>query len=149
MHIKSRSSTIDKRCAICSSINTEKKTNHVFDLLECKDCGHQSLITEQKKHDRFMQTHIKKFGIKQQRTATLINVLEYSYCPYWEAMTLIHKTGMIKIRTKAIPGQAFQAHYFTEKSVKIFAEQLGLPMSLQTVGDSIFVVVNILRYLPR
>jgi hypothetical protein len=147
MHIAPRQSTVSRRCSVCSSLNTEKKTNHIFEIVACKDCEHRFLLTEPKNHSHFMQSHLKKNAIKQQRTGTIANVFEYCYCPYWEAMTLLDKAGIISIQLNRSPDEVIQSHYFSEKSFQIFAQQLGMPTVSKITDNTGFIIINILRHL--
>lgn len=114
---------IKNLCSICGNCNTIVKRNHLLNFVKCKDCDHlYSLVEDNNKIIRHNSLNKK---IKQINTDKISNILEYSFCPYWELMKIINKVNVIQVKDNFESYEQYiQNQYFSKKSIILFANNL-------------------------
>ena len=119
-------------CSICDSKKVSKINSHLFLSIRCNDCLHETILTREENLQKFVNKILKK-SIQPKTTYKIKDILEYSYCPYWTVMKIFNNLSNICIRKRKPDLLMIQS--FSEKSVRIFANNLKVPYKISETED--------------
>jgi hypothetical protein len=130
---------LNKICPICESEQHSLHSKHLFKIRKCNNCYHENIVLEEKNVTKFVSKILVKNNIKQTTNCCLENVLEFSFCPYWEFVKNFNKIKSIKIYKKDT--NILKIHQFSDKSIEIFSNNLEVKTTINNFGvySTIFI----------
>ena len=129
-------------CPICSSKEVSIVNSHLFSSIRCKECLHETILAKEENLHKFVAKTLKNNNICPKASPQAEDIIEYSYCPYWATMKAFRNLSTIRIR-KRTPN-LLMVQTFSDKSVKIFANNLKVPFTMTETEDFYYIDIQLL-----